>query len=166
MKRKYYLLSKYALSLHKGYKEAQGKPMKQIEKQCRWSPLAADSVRLNVDGAVFMDQQKTCVGIILRDSQCEVLMATSKKEFEVKDPTEIELLAIFRGLQLCELLGLQELVIESDYLLKVTELKQEQGSFAFLDNIIAEIKRIDEEIPELQCAACWKIGQLSCPSAC
>lgn len=51
------------------------------------------------------------VGIILRDDHGEVIMAASKKEYEVNDLTEIELLAMFRGLQLCVHLGIHELVL-------------------------------------------------------
>lgn len=71
--------------------------MKMAQRQCcQHSPLAG-SMKLNVDGAVFIDQQKIGVGIILKDIG-KIIMVASKKEYEVKDPVEIELLAILRGL--------------------------------------------------------------------
>lgn len=42
-------------------------------------------------------------------------MATSRKEHEVNNPTEIELIAIFLGLQLCMHTRIINLIIESDF---------------------------------------------------
>lgn len=50
--------------------------------------------------------------VILRDGRGKVLMAASRKEAEVNDSMEIELLAILRGLQLCVPMGLHDLVVE------------------------------------------------------
>lgn len=130
----------HALSLQKDYNEVQGKSKKLDQMQCRWNPPPPGVMKLNVDGAIFHDQHKTGVGIILQDEQGEVLMFASKKEHEVKDPTKIELLAIFWGLQLCSPLGLHELIIESDSLLMVKELQNAKDTLSLLGNLIEEIK--------------------------
>lgn len=53
-----------------------------------------------MDGVLFHDQQYAGVEIIIRNSQRQVIMAAIKKENAVAEPSEIELLAILRGLQL------------------------------------------------------------------
>lgn len=63
------------------------------------------------------------MGIILRNANANVIISASKTENEVNDPIEIELLAIFRGLQLCVPLSLHKLILESDSLLMVRELQ-------------------------------------------
>lgn len=50
-------------------------------------------------------------------------MAASKDEVEVVAPEDIELLAVFRGLQLCALMGIKKRIIESECLLMVREIQ-------------------------------------------
>ncbi|KAF5444777.1 hypothetical protein F2P56_033882 [Juglans regia] len=97
-------------------------------------------MKLNVDGAVFQDQHRAGVGIILRDANGEVLLTASKKEKEVNDPAEVELLAMLRGLQLCPPLGIEELIMESDSLLMVTQVQAVEEYWSLLGNIVKEIK--------------------------
>lgn len=47
------------------------------------------------------------VGKILRNDSGGTLLAANKKENVVNDPMEVELLTIFRGLQICIPLGHQ-----------------------------------------------------------
>lgn len=54
----------------------------------------------------------------------KVVMVASKVEPEVEDPEAIELLAVFRGLQLCSTMGISNLLVESDCLLLVQSLQQ------------------------------------------
>lgn len=72
----------------------------------------------NVDGAMFFDLHKASVRAILRDEQGNVIMAASKIENEVANLETIELLAIFRGLQLCAHLDFSGLTLESDSMLR------------------------------------------------
>lgn len=79
----------HALSMQKAFKDLKGGPLKSLKKCCRWEPLPLGAMELNVDGAMFFSQQYTSVGIIIQNSQGEVLMAASKNEHEVNEPLEM-----------------------------------------------------------------------------
>lgn len=51
-------------------------------------------------------------------------MAASKVEHEVKNSKDIELLAIFRGMHICARIGIHKIIVESDNLLMVNQLRQ------------------------------------------
>lgn len=55
---------------------------------------------------MFFDHHKARIGAILRDDKGEIVIAASKMENEVNDPKSIELLAMFKGLQLCVNMGI------------------------------------------------------------
>ncbi|XP_035545034.1 uncharacterized protein LOC118348152 [Juglans regia] len=103
---------------------------------CRWLPPEQGMLKLNVDGAVFANQRRARVGVILRDDKGGVILLACKKENEINDPLEIELLAILRGLQICLPLGIPQLVIESDYLLLVDEIRNDKASRSLHENLV------------------------------
>ncbi|XP_035545961.1 uncharacterized protein LOC118348444 [Juglans regia] len=88
------------------------------------TPPPVGVLKLNVDGAIFKDQYKSGLATVLRDDQGNVLMAASKVENVVEEAEAIELTTIFRGLQLCMSMGISKLLVESDCLLVVEALKQ------------------------------------------
>lgn len=118
----------YALSLTMGYKEVHESHNQNTQSRCNWIPPPSGTFKLNVDGAIFAYQCSAGVGIILRNDKGEIILSTSKKESEVNDPLKVEMLAIFRALQICIPLDLNELLIESDSLIMVNEILTEGES--------------------------------------
>lgn len=92
--------------------------------------------KLNIDGAIFPNQHKARVGISLRDDTDTIPLATSMKESEVNDPIEIELVAMLRGLQLCLSMGIEDLMLESDFLFYGKPAEQDTDSWPLLGSII------------------------------
>ncbi|XP_042972974.1 uncharacterized protein LOC122304774 [Carya illinoinensis] len=82
------------------------------------------------------------IGAIFRDSKGEVIMSAAKKEVSVMTAVEVEALAILRGLQFCILLGIQNLVIESDSLLVVKEFNMQGSSQATFGNVVRDAKEL------------------------
>lgn len=66
-------------------------------------------------------------------------MATSKKEVKVKKSSDIELIAILGGLQLSLPPGLQETIIERDFLLIVKDIQESDASQSMLGNITKDM---------------------------
>lgn len=75
-----------------------------------------DYLKINVDGEVFFDNYKAGIDMILRDENGETIQAASIAELGVKEPEDLELLAILKGLQLCLRMGIKKIIIESDCL--------------------------------------------------
>ncbi|XP_041021186.1 uncharacterized protein LOC121262645 [Juglans microcarpa x Juglans regia] len=110
------------MATEKAYKETRGQPLKVVRRHCKWEHPPPGVFKFNVNGAIFQNQRSAGIGAVLRDCKGEVLMAISKKEQEVSDPTGVEMLAIFRGLQLSVHLGIHHLIIESDALTLVWDV--------------------------------------------
>ena len=70
----------------------QGKQSRGVEKQVglvRWQPPAENFIKANFDGAVFGEEQAAGIGVVLRDSEGQVLAALSEK---VRLPTTVEVI--------------------------------------------------------------------------
>ncbi|XP_042964633.1 uncharacterized protein LOC122298853 [Carya illinoinensis] len=130
------ITSHNAPSLGSDYKVSKCVENKQKELEL---PPPIGSLKLNVDDAIFHDQQRAGIGAILRDEKGEVLFATRKKENDVSDPIEIELLVILRGVQLCIHRGINNLVIESDSLIMIQTIQDRGVSMSLIGNLVKDI---------------------------
>lgn len=71
------------------------------------------------------------------------MIAASKVENDVNDPETIEVLATFRGLQICANMDIYNTILESDCLLMVKELQDAIYSHSsILGNYMKKIKRL------------------------
>lgn len=95
-----------------------------------WQPLEYSYVKLNVDGALFIDFQVVGISAILRDTQGDVLLAASIKEKGIQDPETIENLSILCGLQLCVHFGITQLLVEFDCQSAVKEILSNKDSIS------------------------------------
>ncbi|KAF5476529.1 hypothetical protein F2P56_003276 [Juglans regia] len=85
----------HALSLHQEHKTAAKKRKeKRDESLLLLVPPPVGVLKLNIDGALFHDQCRSGVGMVLRDEYGKVIFFASKPTHEVQDPMEIELIAI------------------------------------------------------------------------
>ncbi|KAF5477566.1 hypothetical protein F2P56_004192 [Juglans regia] len=138
-----------ALSIAKEYECAIEEQNKGLKPYCGWFPPPVGHLKLNVDGALFHEQSRSGVGMILRDETGKVIFSASKLEHESIDPMEVELVALLRGLQLCLLLGIHDLEVESDALLVVQELTKEEESMSIWENLVFEIRNLLERFPKV-----------------
>lgn len=82
------------------------------------------------------------MGSVFRDDKEHVIMACSKIEQHSGDPLEIELLALFRGVQVCVPVSIQRLRIKSDSLLAVQAVDEGEESCFRYSNLIREIQTL------------------------
>ncbi|KAF5450596.1 hypothetical protein F2P56_030930 [Juglans regia] len=140
----------HALSLHKSFNDLRSSSTQIAKRMCYWEPPPRGFLKLNVDGAMFLNLRKAGVGVVVRDNKGKLVMAASKMGNEVDDPTTIELMALLRGLQLCVHLGFSKIVVESDCMLMVQELKDDQDSFSTNVNLIKEAKSLLQHFQEVE----------------
>ncbi|XP_042942934.1 uncharacterized protein LOC122277122 [Carya illinoinensis] len=136
-----------ALSITVEYKEVRDVRHLRKTKYSCWQPPSLGVLKLHVDGAIFEDQDRASVGMLLRNDRGVVLFSTSKKENGVNDPMGVKLLAILRGLQLCIPMGILDLVIESDSLMLVGELNNISESRSAWGHLVHEVKELMKRIP-------------------
>lgn len=116
--------------------------MTEINSLGYWKPPQDRYFKLNVDGALFFDLQEAGVGVILRDSKGDEIMAASLLENEVSNLESIESLATLRGLQPSMHLGISHLTFERDCQVEVNELLSFEESNSLLGNVFQDIKSL------------------------
>lgn len=111
---------------------------KEMNRTGCWRPLEWGTFKLNINGITFFDLQ--AIGMGLRGSSGEVIMAASIWENVYFNSKTVECLALFRGFQLCLNLGIHNLVVEFDCQTLVKELQSKELSTSFVGNIIQDLK--------------------------
>lgn len=109
---------------------------------CKWEPPQVEFLKLNVDGAIFFNLEKTGIGIILQDSRGKPLFAASIDKILVAQPESIYALSILRGLQLYIHPGIFHLIVVSDCLLVVEDILNQEPSNLTFGNIILDIEEL------------------------
>ncbi|KAF5476857.1 hypothetical protein F2P56_003549 [Juglans regia] len=138
------------MSMYKTFTDLRSSSTHNAKRACSWNPPPRGFLKLNVDGVVFLDVRKAGMGVVLRDDKGKLVMAASKIENAVENPSTIELLALLRGLQLIVHLGFSKLDVESDCILQVQELNNKQDSLSADDSLIMEAKSLLKHFQEVE----------------
>ncbi|XP_042972957.1 uncharacterized protein LOC122304758 [Carya illinoinensis] len=135
--------AEHAISIYKAFKDVQGTTSRQqLQQLSKWQAPPDGFLKVNVDGAIFVDQRRAGIGVVLWDTNGVVLMAASKTEMEVDEAATIEAIAVLRGIQLCLPLGIPKLIIETYCPNVVQELQSSKALYASAGNLFADIKHL------------------------
>lgn len=72
-----------ALMVQELYQDCTNRLESTIQHKCCWQPQIEDSLKLNVDSAIFFDHQKVEIEAILKNNKGDTIMATSLLENDV-----------------------------------------------------------------------------------
>ena len=92
----------------------------------RWRAPQAGFVKVNFDGALFGDSNKSGVGAVIKDNNGDVLASFSEKIFQAYKAEEIEALVALKALTFTHELGFQNVTIEGDVLGLIQALKSQE----------------------------------------
>ena len=92
----------------------------------KWRAPQAGFVKVNFDGAVFSDSNKSGVGVVIRDNNGDVLASFSEKIFQAYKVEETEALVALKALTFAHELGFQNVIIEGDVLGLIQALKSQE----------------------------------------
>ena len=106
----------------------------------RWRALQASFVKVNFDGAVFDDANKSGVGVVIRDSYGAVLASCSKKIFRAYKAEVTEALAVGKALSFAHELGFQNVILEGDALGLIQALKSQEQNLCPLGLLVEDVK--------------------------
>lgn len=109
----------------------------QILPRVHWRPPPPGFVKVNVDGAVFSKENRSGVGIVIRNREGLVLASQSQQLHQAYSTGEIEALTAHRGLQFATKLGFGSVVLEGDSQVLMSALQQEK-EFLTLDGLLIE----------------------------
>lgn len=128
-----------ALSTCVDYKEMQHPNCKPSNGKMQWKLPDEGWWKLNVDGVMFPDLCGARVGCALCDDHNQVAMATTLPEVHYEDPIEIELLAMFKSLQLYVKMDIWKLMVETNCLVAVQAMEEGSKAHVSYNHLIQEI---------------------------
>lgn len=88
-----------------------------------WSPPPGGVIKLNVDVGVQSHEQTTCLGAVAHDSSRAIIFSTSKIVPNSSSTLEAKIKAIHFGLALVVNHGFTTIILESDCLVAIKEIK-------------------------------------------
>lgn len=109
-----------------------------VQMRTKWKPSSRAAFKVNFDAALFSEQQKTGVGVIIRDGQGLPIAALCKCFPHLFSVDDAEALAAREALQLAVEVGISDAEVEGDSLTIYNALRCQDLSFASFGEIIAE----------------------------
>ena len=79
-----------------------------------WTALAPDSYKINYDGALSIADNKSGIGIVVRDCHGEVIASLIQKLDQAYQPVEVKAMAASKAVEFGNELGLHRAIIEGD----------------------------------------------------
>ena len=113
------------------YRSAQPrKPTAATFGLVRWQPPPTNLIKINFDGAVFKDDDRAGIGVVVRDSLGLVLASVSQNIPLPHSVVNLETLAACRALEFSLELGFDKVVLEGDSLIVMSALRDPSPSLA------------------------------------
>ena len=106
----------------------------------RWRAPQAGLMKVNFDGVVFDDANKSGVGVVIKDSYGVVLASCSEKIFQVYKAEVTEALATLKALSFAHELGFQNVILEGDALGLIQALKSQEQNLCPLGLLVEDVK--------------------------
>ena len=129
------------LAQYRANKEASGTQVRSHENGGnRWRALQVGFVKVNLNGAVFEDSNRSGVGVVIRDSNGAVLASCSEKIFQAYKAEETEALAAQKALSFAHELGFQNVILEGDVLGLIQALKSQEQNLCPLGLLVEDVK--------------------------
>lgn len=79
--------------------------------------------KVNCDGAVFSKSHRSGLGVVIRNSNGQVIASLTQQLNQAYKPIEVEAMAAIRALEFAAELGLDRVVVEGDSSIVMTVLK-------------------------------------------
>ncbi|KAK7832828.1 hypothetical protein CFP56_026182 [Quercus suber] len=92
------------------------------------------------DGAVFSNENKASLGVIIRDSSSLALASCSEILSKAYTSNEVEAIAVAKALSFAKDLGFKKAVLEGDSLVVIKALLDEDGSLAPYGLLVEDAK--------------------------
>ncbi|XP_038686654.1 uncharacterized protein LOC119986171 [Tripterygium wilfordii] len=144
------------------FEACSGQPRKVMQRNeginSAWSGPGPGMIKLNIDGAVFLENDAIGVGAILRDQHGSPLLCFSENVAGRVDPTFAELLAVNRTLTCIEERGYHDFILELDS----SNIVQALGSDDWLDSrmghFVSDTKAIMARLGVIKCQHVCRSG--------
>ena len=99
-------------------------------RRTRWKPPNPGTFKVNFDGATFVDENCSGLGVVVRDEAGLVIAAMATRVPQLLQAIEIEALAANKALEFAQELDLTDVVLEGDSLLVMAALNSKNPVLA------------------------------------
>ena len=96
-----------------------------------WEVPPADMVKINLDGAVFSDENKSGINVVIRDCWGLVIASCSQIVQQAYNSSEIEALAAATALSFAIDIGINKAILEGDSLVVIKALNEHDAPLFF-----------------------------------
>ncbi|KAL8091980.1 hypothetical protein AgCh_034313 [Apium graveolens] len=110
-----------------------------------WVKPQESEIKVYVDAALFEEFNASGIGLVVRDSEGEMIMAKTICIKETLDPEMAEVIAIKEALSWTEKLPWQHITVESDCLLVVQSIRSKTPMLSLFGRMVKECRRLLQE---------------------
>ncbi|KAK9992176.1 hypothetical protein SO802_027161 [Lithocarpus litseifolius] len=117
--------------------------------QINWLPPSMNVVKINFDGAVFLKENRSGIGVVVRDENGLVLGSCTKSLSQAYSATEIEAMAAATALVFASELGIRRAILEGDSIVVIKALIEEDYPLNPLGSILEDVKMFAQRFDTL-----------------
>ena len=114
-------------------------PKQMHRKHTRWKPPEAGQFKVNYDGAIFREQGRAGIGVVIRNSDGAVLASLSQQIPLPTTVAQVEALAARRATEFSLEIGIDQVIIEGDSEVIYKDLIDPGPSLALHGHLICDI---------------------------
>ena len=134
------------------------KPPRTTRTRDIWKPPHASHFKINFDGAIFRNENRSGIGVVIRDHIGSVIVSLVQSISPAYQPREIEALAAARALEFGQEIGIGGVVLEGDSKLIINSLKAGGNTIALVEPLIQDAILFSNSYSELQYSHCRRKG--------
>ena len=130
-------------------------PLKPKEK---WKPPDANLVKINFDGAIFRNENRSGIGMVVRTHTSAILASLAQSISKALQLAKIEAIVATRALEFGHELGLTEAILEGDSKLIVNSLKTGKATMVSVEPLILDATHFSSLYTKLLYSYCRRDG--------
>ncbi|XP_075655185.1 uncharacterized protein LOC142625399 [Castanea sativa] len=126
----------------------------QVQRSCkishnRWLPPPVNVVKINFDGAVFSKENKSGVGVVVKDVKGLVLTSCAKVMQQASEAVDIESLAVATALSFARDPGFQCVVLKGDLMEVIQALRENAQSLTLIGLLLEDVRMLSQNFEQV-----------------
>ena len=114
----------------------------QHRNHTRWKPPDRDIYKVNYDGAIFEQQGKAGLGVVIQNSNGEVMASMSQLVQLPSTVAQVEAMAARKAIEFALEIGFDEIILEGDSEIIYIDLLNIGSSLALHGHLIQDVKAL------------------------
>ena len=116
----------------------------RVSSRAMWIPTPHLMFKVNFDGAVFKEENKASIGVVIWDDLGQVMASMSENISLPSSVDEIETPATVRALNFSQEVGFSSIILECDFERVINSWRREETSFSSFGHLLEDAKVLAE----------------------